>query len=152
MNSMGLTQSFDETVDQYGGHAAFDIILVQDCSVLDNTAKASLDQAYNARLCSAEEDSALLDVRDLLCSKGFNSVEVGLLTTGAQILPQSAKSASEIYSNYADPELSERAREAYIATLRRIARGIDVDAKLVNCRQKSLPQSALPTTKSSFLW
>ncbi|MDG1390356.1 MAG: hypothetical protein P8P79_18115 [Halioglobus sp.] len=138
MTSIGLTQSFDETVEQYGGPVAFDIILVQDCSVLDNTAEASLDQAYNARLCSAEEDSALLYVRDLLRSKGFNSVEVGLSTTGAQILPQSAKSASEIYSIYADPELSERAREAYIATLRRIAKGIDVDAEAHELQAKEL--------------
>jgi len=138
MTSIGLTQSFDETVEQYGGPVAFDIILVQDCSVLDNTAEASLDQAYNARLCSAEEDSALLYVRDLLRSKGFNSVEVGLSTTGAQILQQSAKSASEIYSIYADPELSERAREAYIATLRRIAKGIDVDAEAHELQAKEL--------------
>lgn len=139
---VGFAQSFDQTVDQYGGPAAFDIILVQDCSVLDNTAEASLDKAYNTRLCSAEEDSALLDVRDLLRSKGFNSVEVALSTAGAQI-PQSGKSVPEIQSIYADPELSESAREAYIATLKRIARGIDVDAEAHELQAKELASLGL---------
>ena len=52
-------QSFDQTVEAYGGAPAFDLILVQDCSVLDNTSDAALDQEYNARLCSAEAESAL---------------------------------------------------------------------------------------------
>ena len=120
--------SFADTVDAYGGPAAFDIILVQDCSVLDHSAGASLDQAYNAKLCSADEESALTDVTGLLHSKGFNSVQIALSTTGAQVRPDSSKSASDIRDIYADPGLSETAREAYIATLRRIARGIDVDA------------------------
>ena len=64
-------QSFDQTVEAYGGAPAFDIILVQDCSVLDNTADANLDQEYNAKLCSAEDESALADVRDLLRSKAL---------------------------------------------------------------------------------
>ena len=130
--------SFADTVDAYGGPAAFDIILVQDCSVLDHSAGASLDQAYNAKLCSADEDSALTDVTGLLHSKGFNSVQIALSTTGAQVRPDSSKSASDIRDIYADPGLSETAREAYIATLRRIARGIDVDAEAYQLRAKEL--------------
>ena len=124
-----LAQSFDQTVDAYGGPSAFDIILVQDCSVLDNTSEALLDQEYNAKLCSANEESALSDVTNLLRSKGFNTVEVALSTSGAQIRPEARKSAAQIQDIYNAPELSPAAREAYIATLRRIARGIDVDAE-----------------------
>jgi hypothetical protein len=120
--------SFDQTVEAYGGAAAFDIILVQDCSVLDNTSEAALDQDYNAKLCSAEEASALADVANLLRSKGFNTVDVALSTAGAQLRPEARKSVADIRDIYTAPELSAAAREAYIATLRRIARGIDVDA------------------------
>ena len=67
-------ESFDQIVEAYGGAAAFDIILVQDCSVLDNSSEAALDQEYNAKLCSAEDESALSDVANLLRSKGFNTV------------------------------------------------------------------------------
>ena len=35
-------QSFDQIVEAYGGAATFDIILVQDCSVLDNSSEAAL--------------------------------------------------------------------------------------------------------------
>lgn len=52
-------QSFDQTVEAYGGAPAFALILVKDCSVLDNNLGAALDQEYNARLCSAEAESAL---------------------------------------------------------------------------------------------
>jgi hypothetical protein len=134
----GLAQSFDQTVDAYGGPAAFDIILVQDCSVLDNTTEAKLDQEYNARLCSAEEESALADVANLLRSKGFNTVEVALSTAGAQVRPASRQSVADIRDIYAAPELSPAAREAYIATLRRIARGIDVDAEAHELHAKEL--------------
>ena len=58
--------SFDQIVEAYGGAAAFDIILVQDCSVLDNSSEAALDQEYNAKLCSAEDEAALSDVASLL--------------------------------------------------------------------------------------
>ena len=64
----------------------------------------------------------------LLRSKGFNTLEVALSTIGAQIRPESGKSADEIHDVYAAPGLAGDARQAYIATLRRIARGIDVDA------------------------
>ena len=52
-------ESFDQIVEAYGGAAAFDIILVQDCSVLDNSSEAALDQEYNAKLCSAEDLSLI---------------------------------------------------------------------------------------------
>ena len=131
-------QSFDQTVEAYGGAPAFDIILVQDCSVLDNTSDANLDQEYNAKLCSAEDESALADVRDLLRSKGFNSVQVALSTAGAQVRPDSRKSAADIRDIYSDAELSDTARQAYIATLRRIARGIDLDAEAHELNAKEL--------------
>lgn len=99
-----FADSFDGTVNAYGGPAAFDIILVQDCSVLDNSADAALDQEYNAKLCSAEEGSALADVTSLLRSKGFNSVQVALSTAGAQLRPDSRQSASDIRNIYADPD------------------------------------------------
>ena len=133
-----FAESFDGTVNAYGGPAAFDIILVQDCSVLDNSADAALDQDYNAKLCSAEEESALADVTKLLRSKGFNSVRVALSTAGAQVRPESGKSAADIRDIYSDPGLSEAEREAYVATLRRIARGIDVDAEAHELRAKEL--------------
>ena len=60
--NMVSAESFDETVNAFGGAQAFDIILVQDCSVLDNSADVALDQKYNAKLCSAEADSALADL------------------------------------------------------------------------------------------
>ena len=116
-------------VEAHGGAAAFDIILMQDCSVLDNSSEAALDQEYNAKLCSVEDESALSDVANLLRSKGFNTVEVALSTAGAQVRPEARKSAADIRDIYAAPELSSAAREAYIAPLRRIARGIDVDAE-----------------------
>lgn len=136
-------QSFDQTVEAYGGAAAFDIILVQDCSVLDNSAEASLDQTYNAKLCSAEEGSALFDVASLLRSKGFNTVEVALSSAGAQVRPDSSRSIEAIQSIYAAPELSAQARDAYIATLRRIARGIDVDAEAHELQAKELASLGL---------
>ncbi len=136
--SMAQGQSFDQTVEAYGGAAAFDLLLVQDCSVLDNTADAALDQEYNAKLCAAEADSALGDVADLLRSKGFNSVEVALSTAGAQVRPGSRKSVANIEDIYRAPQLSEAEREAYIATLRRIARGIDVDAEAHELHAKEL--------------
>lgn len=129
MTQVVYAQSFDQTVEAYGGAAAFDIILVQDCSVLDNSAEASLDQIYNAKLCSTEEDSALFDVASLLRSKGFHTVEVALSSAGAQVRPDSSQSIEAIQSIYSAPELSAKTRDAYIATLRRIARGIDVDAE-----------------------
>ena len=131
-------QSFDQTVEAYGGAPAFDIILVQDCSVLDNTSDANLDQEYNAKLCSAEDESALSDVANLLRSKGFNTVEVALSTAGAQVRPEARKSAADIRDIYVAPELSSAARKAYIATLRRIARGIDVDAEAHELHAKEL--------------
>ena len=131
-------ESFDQIVEAYGGAAAFDIILVQDCSVLDNSSEAALDQEYNAKLCSAEDESALSDVANLLRSKGFNTVEVALSTAGAQVRPEARKSAADIRDIYAAPELSSAAREAYIATLRRIARGIDVDAEAHELHAKEL--------------
>lgn len=131
-------QSFDQTVEAYGGAPAFDIILVQDCSVLDNTSDARLDQEYNAKLCSAEDESALAEVRDLLRSKGFNSVQVALSTAGAQVRPDSRESAADIHDIYSDPALPGAAREAYIATLRRIARAIDVDAEAYELNAKEL--------------
>ena len=100
-------ESFDQIVDAYGGAAAFDIILVQDCSVLDNSSEAALDQEYNAKLCSAEDESALSDVANLLRSKGFNTVEVALSTAGAQVRPEARESAAEISDIYA-PELSSQ--------------------------------------------
>ena len=133
-----LAQSFDQTVEAYGGAPAFDIILVQDCSVLDNTSDAGLDQEYNAKLCSAEDESALAEVRDLLRSQGFNSVKVALSTAGAQVRPDSRKSVADIHDVYSDPDLSDAAREAYIATLRRIARAIDVDAEAYELNAKEL--------------
>tara|TARA_B100001063_G_scaffold107609_2_gene100376 strand:+ start:3972 stop:4706 length:735 start_codon:yes stop_codon:yes gene_type:complete len=131
-------QSFDQTVEAYGGAPAFDLILVQDCSVLDNTSGAALDQEYNARLCSAEAKSALEDVAELLRSKGFNTVRVALSTAGAQIRPESRKTVADIHDVYTAPDLSDAAREAYIATLRRIARGIDVDAEAHELHAKEL--------------
>jgi hypothetical protein len=97
-----------------------------------------LDQEYNAKLCSAEDESALADVRDLLRSKGFNSVQVALSTAGAQVRPDSRKSAADIRDIYSDAELSDAARQAYIATLRRIARGIDLDAEAHELYAKEL--------------
>jgi hypothetical protein len=138
-----FADSFDGTVNAYGGPAAFDIILVQDCSVLDNSADAALDQEYNAKLCSAEEGSALADVTSLLRSKGFNSIQVALSTAGAQVRPDSRQSAADIRNIYADPDLSEPEREAYVATLRRIARGIDVDAEAHELRAKELASLGL---------
>lgn len=138
-----FADSFDDTVNAYGGPAAFDIILVQDCSVLNNSADALLDQEYNAKLCSAEEESALADVTNLLRSKGFNSVKVALSTTGAQVQPESSQSGSKIRDIYADPVVSETAREAYVATLRRIARGIDVDAAAHELRATELAELGL---------
>lgn len=76
---------------------------MQDCSVLNNSADAALDQEYNAKLCSAEEGSALADVTSLLRSKGFNSVQVALSTAGVQLRPDSRQSASDIRNIYADP-------------------------------------------------
>ena len=131
-------QSFDQTVEAYGGAPAFDLILVQDCSVLDNTSGAALDQEYNARLCSAEPESALEDVANLLRSKGFNTVRVALSTAGAQIRPESRKTVADIHDVYTAPDLSDAAREAYIVTLRRIARGIDVDAEAHELHAKEL--------------
>lgn len=131
-------QSFDQTVEAYGGAPAFDLILVQDCSVLDNISGAALDQEYNARLCSAEAESALEDVAELLRSKGFNTVRVALSTAGAQIRPESRKTVADIHDVYTAPDLSDAAREAYIATLRRIARGIDVDAEAHELHAKEL--------------
>ena len=116
---------------------------MQDCSVLDNSADAVLDQEYNAKLCSAEEGSALADVTSLLRSKGFNSVQVALSTAGSQVRPDSRQSASDIRNIYADPDLSEPEREAYVATLRRIARGIDVDAEAHELRAKELASLGL---------
>ena len=133
-----LAQSFDQTVEAYGGAPAFDIILVQDCSVLDNTSDARLDQEYNAKLCSAEDESALADVRDLLRSKGFNSVQVALSTAGAQVRPDSRKSVADIRDIYSDADLSDAAKQAYVATLRRIARGIDLDAEAHELNAKEL--------------
>ena len=131
-------QSFDQTLEAYGGAPAFDLILVQDCSVLDNTSGAALDQEYNARLCSAEAESALEDVAELLRSKGFNTVRVALSTAGAQIRPESRKTVADIHDVYTAPDLSDAAKEAYIATLRRIARGIDVDAEAHELHAKEL--------------
>ena len=131
-------QSFDQTVEAYGGAPAFDLILVQDCSVLDNTSGAALDQEYNARLCSAEAELALGDVAELLRSKGFNTVRVALSTAGAQIRPESRKTVADIHDVYTAPDLSDAAREAYIATLRRIARSIDVDAEAHELHAKEL--------------
>ena len=131
-------QSFDQTVEAYGGAPAFDLILVQDCSVLDNTSDVALDQEYNARLCSAEAESALGEVVELLRSKGFNTVQVALSTAGAQIRPESRKTVADIHDVYTAPDLSDAAREAYIATLRRIARSIDVDAEAHELHAKEL--------------
>ena len=102
-------ESFDQIVEASGGAAAFDIILVQDCSVLDNSSEAALDQEYNAKLCSAEDESALSDVANLLRSKGFSTVEVALSTAGAQVRPEARKSAADIRDIYAAPELSSAA-------------------------------------------
>ena len=88
-------ESFDQIVEAYGGAAAFDIILVQDCSVLDNSSEAALDQEYNSKLCSAEDESALSDIANLLRSKGFNTVEVALSTAGAQVRPEARKGAAD---------------------------------------------------------
>ena len=63
---------------------------------------------------------------------------MALFTTGAQIRSESGKSADEIYDVYAAPGLAEDARHAYIATLRRIARGIDVDAEAHELNAKEL--------------
>ena len=135
---MVSAESFDETVNAFGGAQAFDIILVQDCSVLDSSADVALDQKYNAKLCSAEADSALADVTHLLRSKGFNTVQVALSTAGAQIRPESRESVGEILDIYTAPNLPDIAREAYIATLRRIARAIDVDAEADELNAKEL--------------
>ena len=106
--------------------------------MLDNTSGAALDQEYNARLCSAEAESALEDVAELLRSKGFNTVRMALSTAGAQIRPESRKAVADIHDVYTAPDLSDAAREAYIATLRRIARGIDVDAEAHELHAKEL--------------
>ena len=79
----------------------------------------------------------------MLRSKGFNSVQVALSTAGAQVRPDSRQSASDIRNIYADPDLSEPEREAYVATLRRIARGIDVDAEAHELRAKELASLGL---------
>ena len=133
-----LAQSFDQTVHAYGGASAFDLILVQDCSVLDNTSDAALDQEYNAKLCSADAESALDDVADLLRFKGFNSVEVALSTAGAQIRPESRRSVADIQDIHRAPELSDAERDAYIATLQRIVQGIDVDVEAHELHAKEL--------------
>ena len=96
-------ESFDQIVEAYGGAAAFDIILVQDCSVLDNSSEAALDQEYNAKLCSAEDESALSGVANLLRSKGFNTVEVALSTAAADELSSTEQSCTKIISKAAAP-------------------------------------------------
>lgn len=136
--SIQAQANFDDTVAEYGGPAAFDITLVQDCSVLNNGSGNTLDKKYNARLCSAADDSALISVADLLRAKGFNSVEVALSTTGAQLRPTSKKSKSEIETIYSKPDLSAAEEAAYIATLRRIARGVDVDAEAHELKAREL--------------
>lgn len=89
-------------------------------------------------LSSAEAESAIGDVAELLRSKGFNTVRVALSTAGAQIRPESRKTVADIHDVYTAPDLSDAAREAYIATLRRIARGIDVDAEAHELHAKEL--------------
>ena len=51
--SVFAQSNFDQTVSAAGGASAFDIILVQDCSVLNSGSGNNLDQGYNAKLCSA---------------------------------------------------------------------------------------------------
>ena len=63
---------------------------------------------------------------------------MALSKVGAQVRPESRKSAADICDIYLMPELSSAAREAYIATLRRIARGINVDAEAHELRAKEL--------------
>ena len=104
-------QAFDQTVEADGGAPAIDLIMVQDCTELDNTSCAALDQEYNARLCSAEAESALGDVAELLRSKGFNTVRVALSTAGAQICPELRKTVADIHDVYTAPDLSDAARE-----------------------------------------
>jgi hypothetical protein len=63
---------------------------------------------------------------------------VALSTAGAQIRPESRKTVADIHDVYSAPDLSDAAREAYIATLRRIARGIDVHAEACELHAKEL--------------
>lgn len=145
-------ESFDQIVEAYGGAAAFDIILVQDCSVLDNSSEAALDQEYNAKLCSVEDESALSDVANLLRSKGFNTVEVALSTAGAQVRPEARKSAADILDIYAAPELSSVAREAYIATLRRMPGVSTSTPRRMSCTPRSSRRLGLRKIRWSSLW
>ncbi len=141
--SMPAQSNFDATVAEYGGPKAFDITLVQDCSVLNNGSKSTLDKKYNARLCSVEDGSALSGVAELLRSKGFNSVQMALSTTGAQLRPTDEQSKSEIQTIHTAPSTSDEERAAYIATLRRIAKGIDVDAEAHELNAKELASLGL---------
>lgn len=143
ITAMPAQSNFDATVAEYGGPQAFDITLVQDCSVLNNGSKQTLDKKYNAKLCSMEDGSALSGVAELLRSKGFNSVRVALSTTGAQLRPTDERSKSEIQTIHANPSASDEERAAYIATLRRIARGIDVDAEAHELNAKELASLGL---------
>ena len=88
-------ESFGQIVGAYRGAAAFDIILVPDCSVLDDSSGARSTR-NNSKLCSAEDESALSDVANLLRLQGFNTVEVALSTAGAQVRPEARKSAADI--------------------------------------------------------
>ena len=63
---------------------------------------------------------------------------MALSTAGAQIRPESRESVGEILDIYTAPNLPDIAREAYIATLRRIARAIDVDAEADELNAKEL--------------
>ena len=63
---------------------------------------------------------------------------MALSTAGAQVRPEARKSAADICDIYVAPELSSVAREAYIATFRRVARGIDFDAESHELRAKEL--------------
>ena len=72
-------ESFDQIVEAYGGAAAFDIILVQDCSVIDNSSEAALDQEYSAKLCPTEDESSSGGSREYRTGRGDHRSDTGLV-------------------------------------------------------------------------
>jgi len=72
-------ESFDQIVEAYGGAAAFNIMLVQDCSVLDNSSEAALDQECSAKLCPTEDESSSGGSRGYPIGRGDHRADPGLV-------------------------------------------------------------------------
>ena len=80
------------------------------------------------------------------CGAGADIVSAGELAralaagiaAGDIVFSGVGKSAADIRDIYSDADLSDAARQAYVATLRRIARGIDLDAEAHELNAKEL--------------